>query len=87
MSTGSTGQVDDMDFSNDGRFMLTQVDGRVSILDSDLHAIRSFNTTDYYFSQSFGSFIVPEPSCLTLAAIAAVVCFAASIRHYKAGRG
>src|SRR5262249_2921847 len=65
--------VDDMDFSGDGQFMITQFDGRVCILDSNLQQIRTFNTTNYYFSQSFGSFVeLPEP--LFSLPVAAAAC-------------
>jgi WD40 repeat protein len=70
-----TSYVDDMDFSPDGLFMMTQFDGRVCLLDSNLQQIRTFNTTNYYASGSFGAFIVPEPVCTAYLGCLAFVLF------------
>jgi hypothetical protein len=60
-----TSYVDDMDIGPDGRILLTQFDGRVVLLNSSWQQVNSFDTTGFYFSQSFGGWVmapVPEPA-------------------------
>lgn len=58
-----TSYIDDMDRSADGTTMFTEFDGRVVLMGSDGVEIRTFDTTGWYYSQSYGAFVpVPEPS-------------------------
>lgn len=77
-----TSFVNDMDYSLDGNFMMTQSDGRVVMLDANLTEFRTFNTTNYYASGSFGAYIGPVPEPGTIAVIS-LGCALMAIRRRR----